>query len=125
MTEKEALSLFERADAEKAQRAADMPNDKAALSAMFTGYQRLEELGWRDAIYCPKDGTVFDAIEPGSTGIHDCHYMGEWPNGSWWVHEAGDLWPSHPCLFRLKTAKNPPSESKWPANPGIRTPLTW
>lgn len=31
---------------------------------------------------------------------HRCHYQGEWPNGHWWVASDGDLWPSHPALFK-------------------------
>ena len=56
----------------------------------------------KEAIYCPKDGTVFSAIEAGSTGIFDCIYEGEWPDGAWWALEVGDMWPSHPILFKLK-----------------------
>lgn len=77
-------------------------NQRRELVKMFVAYDRLRLLGWREAIYCPKDGTVFEAIEAGSTGVHDCHYQGEWPNGSWWIHAAGDLYPSFPILFRLK-----------------------
>lgn len=57
-------------------------------------------LGWREAIYAPKDGTVFESISAGSTGIHLCHYEGEWPEGSFWVHDVDDLWPGLPLLFR-------------------------
>src|SRR4051794_19637530 len=91
-------ALVARLDDEKRQRAEKMPDEQAALAQMFEAWLRLKELGWREAIYCPKDGTVFDAIEPGSTGIHDCHYQGDWPKGSWWAHEAGDLWRSRPAL---------------------------
>lgn len=85
-----------------AQRAVLMPNERTCLLVMFNAYDRLHELGWRDAIYCPKDGTAFDAISAGSTGIGDCCYLGEWPNGGFFVAEAGDLWPANPILFRLK-----------------------
>jgi len=88
----------------KEQRAIDMPDDHAALMALGRAYQRLRDLGWREAMYCPKDGTVFDAMEAGSTGIHDCYYEGEWPKGSWWILADGDMWPSSPILFRLKPA---------------------
>lgn len=71
-----------------------------ALVKLFEAYQELKRLGWNDIIYCPKDGTWFDAIEVGSTGIHDCHYEGVWPDGHWWLAEAHDLWPSRPVLFR-------------------------
>ncbi len=75
--------------------------EASALVAMFNAYQALKRLGWGDIIYCPKDGTHFDAIEAGSTGIHDANYEGEWPNGHWWAYD-GDMWPSRPILFRLK-----------------------
>ena len=101
LTKAEADALWERAEALKAKRAADMPTEDAALTAMFQAWLRLKELGWNEAIYCPKDGTPFKAIEPGSSGIHDCIYMGEWPSGGWWSQSEGDLWPSRPCLFKL------------------------
>lgn len=60
---------------------------------------RLKELGWQEAEYCPKDGSEFKAIEVGSTGIHDCVYLGDWPKGGWWVHD-GDTYPSRPILWK-------------------------
>src|SRR3990167_308171 len=103
MTQGEAMKIWENLEAEQAKRAKDMPKETHAILIMFEAFQRLMELGWSEAIYCPKDGTVFEVIEAGSTGIFDCHYSGEWPKGSWWIHEKGDLWPSRPILFRLKT----------------------
>ena len=103
LTRAEADAIIKACDEARDKRAADMPDEQAAINAMFQAYQRLKELGWREAIYCPKDGTSFDAIEPGSTGIHTCSYSGKWPKGSWWVHNAGDLWPSRPCLFKPKS----------------------
>ena len=82
------------------------PPDAAALSRLFDAYQELKRLGWNDAIYCPKDGTWFDAIEAGSTGIHNCRYEGAWPTGSWWISDDRDLWPSRPILFRLRVKEN-------------------
>lgn len=100
LTRFEADALWQACEDAKAKRAADMPTEQDAIHAMWSAYQRLCELGWRDAIYCPKDGQTFKVIEPGSVGIHDCHYSGEWPSGGWWVHSEGDLWPSRPCLFK-------------------------
>lgn len=98
---KEEFEALEREiDREKARRARRMPTEQAALNIMFETYTRLKELGWRDAIYCPKDGNWFDSISAGSTGIHLCQYQGEWPKGSWWVSDGGDLWPAHPILWR-------------------------
>jgi hypothetical protein len=72
----------------------------AALVRMMSAFQELKALGWNDAIYCPKDGSPFHVIEAGSTGVHVAHYEGEWPSGRWWIHEAGDLWPSRPVLWK-------------------------
>lgn len=71
---------------------------RVQIEKMFAAYDELRKLGWREAVFCPKDGTVFEVIEPGSTGIHDCRYEGEWPTGGWWVEDG----PSYPILFRLK-----------------------
>ena len=90
---------------EKQARADLMPTEQDAINLMSQAYQRLKELGWKEAIYCPKDGSEFDAIEPGSTGIRKAHYSGDWPTGGWMVADAGDLWPSHPCLYRPTEAE--------------------
>ncbi len=82
----------------KENRALKMPTEASAIQALFEAHLRLKDLGWQDAIYCPKDGTPFHVIELGSTGIHECTYEGEWPNGHWAVGREGD--PSHPCLFK-------------------------
>lgn len=80
--------------------AAEMPNEAAALKVLQQAYVRLKALGFRDAVHCPKDGSWFEIVEAGSTGIHRAHYEGQWPTGTWWVAEAGDLWPSRPILWR-------------------------
>jgi hypothetical protein len=89
------------AEERAAGRAARMPDERSAIHAMVEAFMRLKELGWNDAIYCPKDGSSFNVIEPGSTGIFRAHYEGEWPKGSWSLEDGGDLWPSRPILFRL------------------------
>jgi hypothetical protein len=101
----EAKRLLAAIDEADRRRAELMPDEQSAIRMMFEAHQRLKELGWNDAIYCPKDGSEFDAIEPGSTGIHRCHYSGEWPKGSWWVSGDGDLWPSRPVLYRAGPPK--------------------
>lgn len=104
----EAAALMKASDEDKARRAELMPDETAAIHALFEAWLRLKELGWNDAIYCPKDGSEFAAIEAGSTGIHRCVYEGQWPTGSWWIRGDGDLYPSRPVLFK----KNPPPEAK-------------
>lgn len=106
LTREEVEALFAVAEAQKAKRAADMPTEEHAIEAMFQAVQRLKELGWNDPIYCPKDGSTFDVIEVGSSGIHVASYFGEWPDGSWMVHDPdGDLWPSRPALYRVTEAE--------------------
>lgn len=62
-----------------ANRATLMPTEHDALIHMARARQRLLDLGWREGIYAPKDGSTFQVIENGSTGIFDCFYSGEWP----------------------------------------------
>ena len=82
-------------------RASAMPTEKEALAVMFEAFTRLKDLGWKNIIYCPKDGSLFHAIEAGCTGIGIASYDGEWPNGHWWMHDdIGDLWPSEPILWK-------------------------
>lgn len=76
------------------------PEERALLGELFKPYEALTKLGWQDIIYCPKDGTEFLSISAGSTGVHRCHYDGEWPKGCWWVLEAGDMWPARPILWK-------------------------
>ena len=105
LSEEQFKALWATAEAEEAARAAAMPTEQDAINAMFSAHLRLRDLGWREAIYCPKDGSEFDVIEAGSTGIHRCHYSGEWPDGHWWVADDGDLWPSRPVLYRPTEAE--------------------
>lgn len=92
-------------DAEDAARAALMPTEQDAIRLMHDAYTRLKALGWNDAIYCPKDGSLFDAIQTGSTGIFKTHYSGEWPDGHWWCEDGGDIWPARPTLYRVTEAE--------------------
>lgn len=62
----EARELLAAVDRDKRRRESAMPSERDAIVMMWQAYQRLRELGWREAIYCPKDGTWFQAIEPGA-----------------------------------------------------------
>lgn len=105
LTREQAAALWKSIEEGKKQRAESMPTEADCLRVMTDAWHRLHELGWNDAMYCPKDGTIFDSISAGSTGIHDCYYQGTWPDGSYWVFDGGDLWPAHPILFREKKDK--------------------
>lgn len=101
LTRAEGEALWQAAKTAEANRAARMPDEQSAIQAMFDAWLRLKELGWREAMYCPKDGSTFKVIEPGSTGIFDCTYRGEWTTGHFDIYDGGDIWPSHPILFKL------------------------
>lgn len=105
LTRAEADAIWKEVEKAKKHRAEKMPDDRAALLAMHEAFTRLKELGWQEAMYCPKDGSEFDAIEAGSTGIHNCNYIGEWATGYFQLFDGHDVWPSHPILFRKREPK--------------------
>ena len=98
--------LFE-AETDRRLRLADMPTEQDAINTLFSAYQRLKELGWRDGIYMPKDGTKVSVIQVGSTGIFDCSYVVEWADGYFYTYDGSDVYPSQsvPPLFKPKTDK--------------------
>lgn len=93
--------LFE-IETDRRLRAADMPTEQNAINAMFAAYQRLKDLGWRDGMYMPKDGTPVTVIQIGSTGQFECRHIGKWPDGSFHLYDGGDVYPSRsvPPLFK-------------------------
>lgn len=88
------------AAAEKRERDWREAGEVAHLNTMQQAYQALKACGWREIIYCPKDGSRFLAVEAGSTGVGVCYYSGKWPDGKWWMEASGDLWPSLPILWK-------------------------
>jgi hypothetical protein len=78
-----------------------------ALDTIHHAVEALKKLGWRDVIYCPKDGTQFLVVEAGCTAVWPCRYHGEWPKGSWFVQHSGDEWPAHPILFHPMRTPEP------------------
>lgn len=102
-TREQLDALIERADAADAARAAMMPTERDALLVLNEAVRRLKELGWREAIYAPRDGRALQLIEPGSTGIHT-GYCRERPASGlpmkwFWIWDD-DEWPSNPILYR-------------------------
>lgn len=110
ITSAEAEELWKASEDRRAARALAMPGEQSAINAMFDAFDRLRELGWREGIYAPKDGSKFQIIEGGSTGIFECHYSGTWPNGYWMTFDDRDCYPSSsaPLLYRL----SPEDEAK-------------
>ncbi len=93
------------AEADRRLRAADMPTEQDAINEIQRAYSRLKDLGWRDGMYMPKDGTMVTVMQVGSTGQFDCAYVGEWSDGFFYVYDGGDVYPtkSVPPLFKPKT----------------------
>src|SRR5262245_9368683 len=46
------------------------PAELAEMETIFRAVEALRKLGWADAIYCPKDGSMFLGIEAGCTGVY-------------------------------------------------------
>lgn len=87
-------------EAEATQKRYVAEGEEVQLAKMRDGYNGLRNLGWRDATYCPKDGTRFLAICGNGSEPRPCTYQGEWPTGVWLLEDAGDLWPVRPVLFK-------------------------
>ena len=127
LTRAEADAIIAGWDADQKRRAETMPTERDAIIAMWEARQRLIELGWRDAVYCPKDGTPFQIIEAGSTGVFDAVYSGEWPHGYIVTHDDSDSYVSKPggtILFK-PIAPSPldlPKEGWKPAAPTRKEP---
>ena len=92
--------LWARAEAEERKRAEDMPTEEDAIRSMARAHQRLTELGWKSISYAPKDGSKFDAVEAGCGKSGRCMFVPHGVDGSFFMAEVGDLWPSRPCLFK-------------------------
>jgi hypothetical protein len=86
--------LVREVEKDRRARARQMKTVKDALDVVWVGWQRLKELGFNDACYCPKDGTPFEVVEAGSTGIFRCTYSGEWPDGLYLIEDGGDVYPT-------------------------------
>lgn len=110
VTAAEGEALWECTEKNRKSREERMPDENSAIHALFDAWQRLKELGWREPQYCPKNGTQFKVIELGSTGIFDCYYYGEWPDGHYMVMDEHDCYPTSTgvALYRL----NPEDEAK-------------
>lgn len=99
LRQSEAAVYLAAAEAAQAKRAADMPTEEDAARAMWSAWQRLRELGWRETMYAPT-GERVRTISPGSSGIHIGSRHEPWPEKTWWIEDGGDLWPGNPALFK-------------------------
>lgn len=98
-TKEQAAELIALLDRQKQWSVDAMPTEKEALQVFSRAYERLKEFGWKEIPYHPKDGSTFEVIEPGSTGIFPCQYWESPTRGSFWIQQDGGC-PSHPVLWR-------------------------
>lgn len=82
LTQEQANALWEGAKRAIAERKTRYPDSATAIKTLFDARQALiDDHGWKEGQYCPKDGSFFAVITPGSTGIFSGYYLGEWPDG--------------------------------------------
>lgn len=115
LTRAESEALWQSAKEAERLRAERIPDEQAAIRALWDAHQRLKELGWKEPQYCPKDGTRFRVIELGSTGVFDCYYQGEWPNGFYMVMDEHDCYPtsSGVAMYRLYPDDEAKEKQRW------------
>ena len=96
ITKEEGEALWASAMKHKAERAERLPTEEVCIREMVECWARLKELGWKEAMYAPKDGSRIDVIEPGCSAVLD-----GWRDekGRFWSGEEG--WPVTPTLFRV------------------------
>jgi len=56
----------------------------------------MRQAGWRDVVSCPKDGRVFEAWKPQHPKWYICSYEGDWPDGRFYHHVNGVMFPDLP-----------------------------
>lgn len=77
LSSEEAKAIWDRVKQIDEERAAQMPTARDALSVLGGAVDRLKTLGWRDARYCPRDGSPFAVCEIGSTGMWSAFFHDE------------------------------------------------
>lgn len=81
ITRAQAACILKSIKDAQAKRDAMMPDEASARRVLMQAVERMKSFGWRDGIYCPKDGTAFAVFMFGSTGVFTGHYSGDWPSG--------------------------------------------
>jgi len=93
--------ILRKAEALRAIRAKQLPNEQDCIRMMVQCRMRLIELGWRSGEYAPKDGTEFEGINAGFRGPARCVWLGS----GFFVAHGGDWWPvPRPLVFRAAAA---------------------
>ncbi len=99
LTEEQAAALWAASEKAERERKGRYPDSATAISTLSDARRSLiADHGWREGVYCPKDGTLFAVITPGSTGIFSGYYLGEWPDGE--VLAADSVYDPSGLLFK-------------------------
>lgn len=110
ITGEAAAAIWEAIERQNAADEAAMPDTLAAMIALQRARERLQKLGWREGIYCPKDGSNFAVMQYGSTGIFAGTYVGDWPTGDVWIADEtctpqGIMWKPLDKLTAAESAR--------------------
>lgn len=109
LTPEQGAALMAAVEAAQRKRAENMPATVDALREVCRAKSRLRDLGWRDGITCPKDGSEFVVVEWGSTGIFTGVYSGEWPRGL--LHVEDDLAQPQAVMWKPLADLTPDEEA--------------
>lgn len=89
--------ILREAEEQKAERAEQLPTEQDCIRMMVQCRLRLIDLGWREGMFAPRDGTEFEAINAGYRGPTICTHLGS----GFFVADGGDWWPvPRPIVFR-------------------------
>jgi hypothetical protein len=110
ITGEAAAAIWDAIERQNAADEAAMPDTLAAMIALQRARERLQKLGWREGVYCPKDGSNFAVIQYGSTGIFAGTYVGDWPTGVVWIADEtcapqGIMWKPLDKLTEAESAR--------------------
>ncbi len=110
ITGEEATAIWKAIECQNAADEAAMPDTLAAMITLQRARERLQRLGWKEGIYCPKDGSNFAVMQYGSTGIFAGTYVGDWPTGDVWIADEtcapqGIMWKPLDKLTAAESAR--------------------
>ena len=83
--------------------------EQEAINVIYAAVERLIKLGWHHTRESPVSPfrKRFRVIEIGSTGIFNCQYYGEWPEGYFMTEDDHDVYPtSHGVILWRETGND-------------------
>ena len=102
----EQKKLWSEIEENEKKRAEKMPDEKSAINQLHEAYLRLIDFGWKEMAFCPKNQSMFTALEIGSKAIVRCRSMHKDGKRCYWIFD-GDFWPVNPVLWRRRKMDDP------------------